>query len=91
MKIVIKIKVFKENLNKVMTKIEVRKKKIEGSYDKNQGCLEKKVFKLNKGMTKIKLSKGKIEKLNINIAKIKVTKKKLNLDIRKSRSPRKKN
>ena len=74
-----------------MTKIEVVKKKIEGSYDKNQGCLEKKVFKLNKGMTKIKLSKRKIEKLNINIAKIKVTKKKLNLDIRKSRSPRKKN
>ena len=48
-----------------MTKIEVLKKKIEGSYDKNQGCLEKKVFKLNKGMTKIKLSKEKIEKLNI--------------------------
>ena len=41
-------------------------------------------------MTKIKLSKRKIGKLNINIAKIKVTKKKLNLDIRKSRSPRKK-
>ena len=35
-----------------MTKIEVLKKKIEGSYDKNQGCLEKKVFKLNKGMKK---------------------------------------
>ena len=89
MKTVIKIKVFKKNLNKVMTKIEVVKKKIEGSYDKNRDCLEKKVFKLNKGMTKIKLSKRKIEKLNINIAKIKVTKKKLNLDIRKSRSPRK--
>ena len=43
LKIVIKIKVFKKNLNKVMTKIEVvKKKKIEGSYDKNQGCLEKK-------------------------------------------------
>ena len=27
-----------------MTKIEVVKKKIEGSYDKNQGCLEKKKF-----------------------------------------------
>ena len=45
LKIVIKIKVFKKkNLNKVMTKIEVVKKKIEGSYDKNQDCLEKKVF-----------------------------------------------
>ena len=52
LKIAIKIKVFKKNLNKVMTKIEVLKKKIEGSYDKNQGCLEKKVFKLNKGMKK---------------------------------------
>ena len=54
LKIAIKIKVFKKNLNKVMTKIEVLKKKIEGSYDKNQGCLEKKVFKLNKGMKKKK-------------------------------------
>ena len=44
LKIVIKIKVFKKNLNKVMTKIEVVKKKIEGSYDKNQGCLEKQKF-----------------------------------------------
>ena len=52
LKIAIKTKVFKKNLNKVMTKIEVLKKKIEGSYDKNQGCLEKKVFKLNKGMKK---------------------------------------
>ena len=52
LKIVIKIKVFKKNLNKVMTKIEVLKKKIKGSYDKNQGCLEKKVFKLNKCMKK---------------------------------------
>ena len=44
LKIVIKIMVFKKNLNKVMTKIEVVKKKIEGSYNKNQGCLEKKSF-----------------------------------------------
>ena len=45
-----------------MTKIEVvKKKKIEGSYDKNQDCLEKKVFKLNKGMTKIEFVKKKIE------------------------------
>ena len=44
LKIVIKIKVFKKILNKAMTKIEVVKKKIEGSYDKNQGCLEKKKF-----------------------------------------------
>ena len=34
-----------------MPKIEVVKKKIEDSYDKNQGCREK----LNKGMTKIKV------------------------------------
>ena len=31
-----------EDSYKVMTKIEVVKKKIEGSYDKNQDCLEKK-------------------------------------------------
>ena len=39
-----KIKVFKKKLNKGITKIEVVKEKIEGSYDKNQGCLEKKKF-----------------------------------------------
>ena len=70
-----------------MTKIEVVKKKIEGSYDKNQGCLEKKVFKLNKGMTKIKVIKKKIKqrydknqgslekKLSLGVIKIKVTEK----------------
>ena len=53
-----------------MTKIEVvKKKKIEGSYDKNQNCLEKKVFKLNKGMTKIEFVK---KKLKIVMTKIKV-------------------
>ena len=44
-----KIKVFKKKkLNKGVTKIKVAKKKIKQSYNKNQGCLEKKVLKLNK-------------------------------------------
>ena len=55
-----------------MTKIEVVKKKIEGSYDNNQDCLEKNVFKLNKGMTKIEFVK---KKLKIVTTKIKVFKK----------------
>ena len=53
-----------------MTKIEVVKKKIQQSYDKNQGYQEKlnldikiKFFKkkLNKVMTKIEVVKKKIE------------------------------
>ena len=45
-----------------MTKIEVvKKKKLKGVMTKNQDCLEKKVFKLNKGMTKIEFVKKKIE------------------------------
>ena len=54
-----------------MTKIEVlKKKKLKKKYDKNQGCLEKKVFKLNKVMTKIEVVKKK--KLNGIMTKIKV-------------------
>ena len=71
-----------------MTKSRLLRKKNEGSYDKNQGCLEKKkVFNLNKVMTKIKVIKKKIKqrcdknqgslekKLSLGVTKIKVTEK----------------
>ena len=36
--------------HKYNKKIKVAKKTIKHSYNKNQGCLEKKVLKLNKGI-----------------------------------------